>query len=131
MEIITNYIANIDPSVQTLPAAVYVVWWTTLLVVIIVIVPLAIGLLHRTLRAALSIRRYLNEMLTAGVGIAGNTSSIPALKDTITVGAGMVETAGRLEEHSGTIAQVLAARAEATSAPLAAVPATGAKEPQS
>ena len=113
MEIITNYIANIDPSVRTLPETVYTIWWATLLIVIVVIVPLAIGLLHRTLRASLSIRRYFAEMLTAGVGIAENTASIPALKDTITVGAGMVETADRLEEHSGTIAQVLSQRAQA------------------
>lgn len=112
MGVVLDYIASIDPSVHTLPWAVYAIWWTMLLVVVIVIVPLAIGLLHRTLRAALSIRRYFAEMLTAGVGIAENTSSIPALKDTITVGVGMVETAGRLKEHSGTIAQVLAARAQ-------------------
>ena len=113
MEVITNYIANIDPSAHTLPAAVYTIWWTTLLLVVLVIVPLAIGLLHRTLRAALSIRRYFAEMLTAGVGIAQNTASIPALKDTIAVGAGMVETADRLDQHSATIAQVLSQRAQA------------------
>jgi len=112
MGVVLDYIANIDPSVRTLPWAVYAIWWTMLGVVVVVIVPLAIGLLHRTLRAALSIRRYLEEMLAAGVGIAENTSSIPALKDTIKVGSAMVETAGRLDEHSGTIAQVLAARAK-------------------
>ena len=47
----------------TLPTAVYAIWWIVLLVVVVVIVPLAIALLHRTLRAALSIRRYLGEML--------------------------------------------------------------------
>ena len=70
-----------------------------------------IDLLHRTLRAALNIRRYLGEMLAAGVDIAENTSSIPALQDTIAVGSGMVETAGNLKEHSGTIAEVLSQRA--------------------
>lgn len=113
MEIILNYISDIDPSVRTLPDAVYTIWSATLLVVVLVIVPLAIGLLHRTLRAALSIRRYFAEMLTAGVGIAENTAAIPALKDTISVGAGMVETADRLDDHSGTIAQVLSQRAQA------------------
>lgn len=115
MDIILNYVANIDPSARTLPDAVYMIWWIVLVVVVVVIVPLAIALLHRTLRAALSIRRYLAEMLTAGVAIAKNTSSVPALKDTIAVGAGMVETAGRLKEHSATIATVLAARAQAGS----------------
>ena len=81
------------------------------MVVFVVIVPLAVGLLHRTLHAARDIRRYFAEMLAAGVGIAENTSSIPALKDTIAVGGGMVETAGKLKEHSATIAEVLAQRA--------------------
>lgn len=115
MDIILNYLASIDPSVRTLPDAVYMIWWFVLLAVVVVVVPLAIGLLHRTLRATLSIRRYLEEMLAAGVAIAKNTSSVPALKDTIAVGAGMVETAGRLKEHSATIANVLAARAQAGS----------------
>ena len=113
MDVILNYVANMDPSARTLPDAVYAIWSTVLLVVVVVIVPLAIALLHRTLRATLSIRRYLEEMLEAGAAIAKNTSSIPALKDTITVGAGMVESGGRLKEHTGTIAQVLAARAKA------------------
>ena len=95
----------------TLPTAVYAIWWIVLLVVVIVIVPLAIALLHRTLAAALSIRRYLDEMLAAGVGIAGNTSSIGALKDTIVVATSMVTVAGSIKQHTGTIATVLSERA--------------------
>ena len=96
---------------MTLPSLVYVIWGTVLAVVVVVIVPLAIGLLQRTLNAALSIRRYMAEMLEAGVGIAENTASVSALNDTIAVAGGMVETAGQLKEHSGTIAKVLAERA--------------------
>ena len=50
MEFITSYLSNIDPSVRTLPEAVYTIWWTVLVVVFFVIVPLAVGLLHRTLQ---------------------------------------------------------------------------------
>lgn len=96
---------------MTLPTSVYVIWWTVLLLVIVAIVPLAIALLHRTLLAARSIRRYFADMLAAGVGIAGNTSSIPALSDTIAVAGAMVKTAGALYDHSGVIAEVLAKRA--------------------
>ena len=96
-----------------LPFVAYAIWWTVLLVVVVVIVPLAITLLHRTLRAALSIRRYLSEMLQAGVGIAGNTGSIGALKDTIAVAGAMVNTAGSIKAHTGTIATVLSQRAAA------------------
>lgn len=111
MEVITNYISGIDPSVLSLPSAVYTIWWITLLIVIVVIVPLAIGLLHRTLRASLSIKLYFAEMLTAGVGIAENTGSVPELQNTIAVGTAMVETAGRLDEHTAAIANLLATRA--------------------
>lgn len=90
--------------------AVQIIWLATLLVVVVVIVPLAVVLLHRTLRAALAIRRYLDEMLAAGVGIAGHTASIAALDDTIKVAGAMVEVAGGIKSHSGTIATVLAAR---------------------
>ena len=96
---------------MTLPSVIYVIWGTVLAVVIIVIVPLAIGLLQRTLTASLSIRRYFAEMLTAGVGIAENTASVSALKDTIGVAVDMIGTAGQLKEHSGTVAQLLAQRA--------------------
>ena len=91
--------------------AVETIWAATLLVVLVVIVPLAIVLLHRAFSAAWSIRRYLREMLQAGVGIAGNTVSISALNDTVRVAGSLVETAGSIKQHSGTIATVLAARA--------------------
>lgn len=102
---------NIANLSLTLPAAVYAIWGVVLLAVVVVIVPLAVMLLHRTLRAALSIRRYLDEMLQAGVGIAGNTGSISALKDTITVAGAMVHTAGSIKQHTSTIATVLSQRA--------------------
>ena len=92
-------------------SAVEWIWAVTLAIVIVVIVPLAIGLLHRTFRAAWSIRRYLREMLRAGVGIAGNTASVSALNDTIRVAGTLVEAAGSIKQHSGTIASVLATRA--------------------
>jgi hypothetical protein len=93
---------------------VEIIWAATLLLVGVVIVPLAVLLLHRTLRAAISIRRYLDEMLAAGVGIAGNTASIKALDDTLGVAGSMVTVAGDIKSHSGTIASVLATRAAAT-----------------
>lgn len=94
----------------TLPHAIYVVWMTTLGIVVL-LVPVAVGLLHRTLRAALSIRRYLGEMETAGVGIAGNTASVTALNDTRAVAQDMLQSAAGLHEHSAAIAQVLSQRA--------------------
>lgn len=111
MEFLLNYISAIDYSVRTLPDAVYFIWQLVLVVVVVVIVPLAIYLLQRTLKAALSIKRYFKEMLAAGVVIAKNTNSIASLNDTIKVATAMVKTSAKLDEHSATIAKVLAERA--------------------
>ncbi len=111
MGYIMNYIQGIDPTAMTLPLIAYVIWGGTLLVILVVIVPLAVFLLHRTLTAAWSIHRYMSDMLAAGVGIAENTSSIPALNDTIAVATDMVNTAKSLEDHSGALGEVLAQRA--------------------
>lgn len=96
---------------ETLPAAVYVIWWVVLALIVVVIVPVAIWLLHRALRAASFIRVYLADMLTAGVGIAGNTAAIAALDDTLAVAAGMVQSAEQIKADTGTIAGVFAERA--------------------
>ncbi len=101
----------------SVPWVVYAIWWTVLFLVIVLIVPLAVMLLHRTLVAALSIRRYLREMLQAGIGIAGNTGSIGALQETIGVAVAMVSTAGNMKEHTGTIAAVLSQRAARQDSP--------------
>ena len=111
MDYITSYINSIDPALRTLPDSVYTIWWTVLILVLVAIVPLAVFLLQRTLNGAISIRRYFAEMLTAGVGIAENTSSITALNDTMAVAGNMVETSKKLDEHSRTIAEVLSDRA--------------------
>lgn len=112
MEYILNYISSIDPSLKTLPDAVYFIWQAVLIIVVVVIVPLAIFLLQRTLRAALNIKRYFKEMLTAGVEIVENTNSIVTLNDTIEVATTMVGVSEKLDEHSATIATVLSDRAK-------------------
>ncbi len=94
-----------------MPEAVYVIWWVVLAVVVVVIVPLAITLLWRALRAANAIRRYLDDMLEAGVGIAGHTAAIPALDATLQVAGGMLESAESIRTRTGTIATVFADRA--------------------
>jgi hypothetical protein len=90
---------------------VHTLWALTLLLVVVVIVPLAVVLLHRTLRAAMSIRRYLDQMLAAGVGIAGHTGAIVTLDQTLGTAGAMVGVAGQIKSHSGTIASVLSQRA--------------------
>ena len=95
-----------------IPTAVYVIWWATLIVAVVVVLPLAVYLLHRTLMAARQIERYAARALEAGLGVAANTENIAALEGTITTATGILETARAIEEHTGTIEEALAARAE-------------------
>lgn len=96
------------------PGAVYVLWIIALVLVVLV-VPVAVYFLHRLLRAGLHIKRYTAEMLTAGLGVAGNTQHIPALENTIAVATGILQTAGAINEHSGAIENLLASRATSMS----------------
>jgi hypothetical protein len=93
------------------PEAVFALWWTGLLLTLVIFVPLAVYLLHRTWRAARSIRRYAVEALEAAGGIAGNTPHVAALDDTIGVATDMLGAAGRVVEKLDTIATVLETRA--------------------
>ncbi len=93
------------------PTAVYVIWWATLIVAVVIVLPLAWYLLHRAFAAARQIERYAAKTLEAGVGVAGNTANIAALKETIGVATGILGTASAIEEHSGVIEGALASRA--------------------
>ena len=96
---------------EAVPAAALWIWGMTLLVIALVIVPLAILLLHRTLRNARSIEHYLSGMRVAGIGVAGHTAAIPALDQTIETAGAIGEAAARLERRAGVIAATLAGRA--------------------
>lgn len=67
------------------------IWAVTLGLVTVVIVPLALFLLHRALRAARSIERYLRESLEAGRGIAENTKAVSALDETIAAAGSLID----------------------------------------
>ena len=92
------------------PNAVYTIWIIVLILAVFVILPLALYLLQRTLNAARGIEQYFAEMRDAGVGIAQNTSHISALDGTISVATQILETAGSINEHAGTIKTTLAGR---------------------
>jgi TRAP-type uncharacterized transport system fused permease subunit len=95
-----------------MPDAVYTIWTVGLVVTLVVWVPLAVYALHRTWRAACSIRTYANETLEAARGIVHNTASIAALGATIGVATDMVTTADAVEQKLGAIADLLASRAK-------------------
>ncbi|MBA2443153.1 MAG: hypothetical protein H0V53_12225 [Rubrobacter sp.] len=93
-----------------IPVAVYVIWWITLIAAVVVILPLAVYLLHRALRAARQIERYAERALQAGVGIAGNTENISALEGTISTATGILQTTRSIEERTGAIEGVFETR---------------------
>ena len=96
---------------MAIPLFVTVLWWGTLIVTLVAVVPLVVVLLHRAFRAAREIEHYAAATLEAGLGVAGNTANISALETTIGLATQILGVARSLEEHTGTIRTVLAARA--------------------
>ena len=93
------------------------VWTVTLLVVVLVIVPVAVSLLRRALRAARNIEGYFSDMKDAGVLIAGHTAAIPALDRTIETAVAMKPVADSINDKSAIVATLLAERAEGVARP--------------
>ena len=86
---------------MTLTSAGFAIWIVLLVVIAAAIVPLAVGLLRRALKAARNIETYLADMLTAGVGVAGNTAAVPALDQTIEWALAMKPVAEGIETKTG------------------------------
>ena len=91
-----------------IPGAVFWIWGVTLGVITFVVVPLALYLLHRALRAARSIERYTREALEAGAGIAANTAAIAALEETIAAARSLLEAAELLKRRAAEVADAVA-----------------------
>ena len=98
---------------MTLTSAGLAIWIVLLVVVAAIIVPLAVGLLRRALKAARNIETYLADMLTAGVGVASNTAAVPALDNTIEWALAMKPVAEGIEAKTGAVAELLSRRAGA------------------
>ena len=93
------------------PDAVYTIWAVGLAATLLVFVPLAVYLLHRTWRAANSIRCYAAEALVAAQGIARNTAQLPALDATIATATEVLDAAGAAAGKLDTVATALERRA--------------------
>ncbi len=61
-----------------------VLWWIANVVALVVVLPLVVLLANRVISAGLEIRRYADDVLVHGVGLAGNLDPVPALHDTRT-----------------------------------------------
>jgi hypothetical protein len=97
---------------MTVTSAGLAIWIVLLVVIAVIIVPLAVGLLRRALKAARKIESYLADMLEAGVGVAGHTAAVPALDQTIEWALAMKPVAEGIEAKTGAVADLLARRAE-------------------
>ncbi len=95
---------------------VAVIWSGMLIATIVGVVPTVVNLLRRALVAARNIERYTDEILTAGVGIANNTASVTALKDTLAAAPLLLEGAASIERHASAVAAALGSAGEGVEA---------------
>lgn len=59
-----------------------VLWWVGNVILLAVVAPVVIMLANRLIRRATEIRRYADDILEHGVGLAGNLDPVPALATT-------------------------------------------------
>ncbi len=83
------------------------IWSVLLIATGVAVVPVVLNLLARALAAARNIERYTAEILQGGVGIAGNTASVAALKDTLAVAPQLLGGAASIEQHAAAIEAAL------------------------
>lgn len=84
-----------------------VIWWVMLIATYFAVVPVVLFLLRRVLKASRNIEQYTAEMLTSGVGVANNTASVAALKDTLAVAPQLVGGAESLAYYAERIETAL------------------------
>jgi len=100
------------------------IWSGMLIVTVVGVVPVVVNQLRRLLAAANNIERYSAEILTSGVGIAGNTAHVTALKDTLAVAPQLLAGAGSIKAHAEAIERALGAGGDADASAATAVAAT-------
>lgn len=97
---------------ENVPTSVIVIWWIALILTAIVVLPLAVYLLHRTLRVARQIEFYLARARDAGAGIATNTADVDRLNTTLNAAPSLLEPADNIERGSQTLTRTLINRLE-------------------
>lgn len=92
------------------PGAVYGLWVVGLVAAVLSL-PVLVALLHRLWKDARNIEAYAAETLAAGLGVAGNTRHVEALKQTIATASDILGTAGAIDQHTAAVEQLLERRA--------------------
>ena len=88
--------------------SVAAIWWGMLVATVAGVVPVAVSLLARALKAARNIEQYTAEALEGGVGIAEHTANASALKETIAATPVLLGAAESLQRHTSVIAAAVA-----------------------
>ena len=76
------------------------------------IIPLADNFAEESRIKVRNIEQYLEQMYTAGVGIADNTGHIKALESTIETATTILKVAGDINSNAETVKKTMAARAD-------------------
>jgi hypothetical protein len=97
---------------ENVPTSVVTIWWIALIVTAVVVLPLAVYLLNRTLRAARQIEYYLARARHACGGIAENTGETERLNATLTAAPGLLEPAAGIERGCETLTRTFTERLE-------------------
>jgi hypothetical protein len=98
---------------ENVPTSVIVIWWIALIITVLVVLPLAVYLLNRTLRAARQIEHYLARARQSGAGIAANTvATEQQLNRTLNLAPGLLEPAAGIERGSEELTRTLVGRLE-------------------
>lgn len=97
---------------ESVPTTVIVIWWIALILTVVVVLPLAVYLLNRTLRAARQIEYYLARARDAGAGIASNTAETRQLDDTLNAAPELLESSERISNGTGVLTRTLVGRLE-------------------
>lgn len=93
-----------------LPPIVITLWKLTVVLGYVLFLPLSVYWLHSLWRTASSIRKYARGSEAAAAAIAGHTSALPALDQTIGVAGEVLAAAGAVAQKLETIAHVMESR---------------------
>jgi hypothetical protein len=97
---------------ENVPTSVIVIWWIALILTAVVVLPLAVYLLNRTLRAARQIEYNLARARESGRGLAANTAATEQLNQTLSAAPALLEPAAGIEQRTGELTRTLTSRLE-------------------
>ncbi len=81
-----------------------ILWWVAIIGFFLVVVPVVLAVATRVIRTLREIKRYAEDILEHGIGLAGNLDPVPALGTT----RGLVKEVGAgIGRYGAAIARIL------------------------